>query len=73
MENDYGIPTAPIVSARFADYMERDCQSHGVPLRYTYPPYPVGWVSREVLKGYVQGNDPITGIPITDEIINALT
>jgi hypothetical protein len=73
MENDYDIPTAPVVSARFADYMERDCQSHGVPLRYTYPPYPVGWVSREILKGYIQGNDPVTGIPITEEIINALT
>ncbi len=73
MENDYGIPTAPVVSARFADYMERDCLSHGVPLRYTYPPYPVGWVSREVLKGYVRGNDPVTGIPITEEIIGALT
>jgi hypothetical protein len=73
MENDYDVPTAPIVTARFADYMERDCQSHGVPLRYTYPPYPVGWVPRETLRGYIQGNDPITGAPITEEIINALT
>jgi hypothetical protein len=73
MENDYGVPTAPIVTARFADYMERDCQSHGVPLRYTYPPYPVGWVSRETLHRYVEGNDPVTGIPIMEEIINALT
>jgi hypothetical protein len=73
MENDYDVPTAPIITARFADYMERDCQSHGVPLRYTYPPYPVGWVPRETLRGYIQGNDPITGTPITEEIINALT
>ena len=73
MENDYNVPTAPIVTARFADYMERDCQSHGVPLRYTFPPYPVGWVSRETLHGYVEGNDPITGVPIMEEIINALT
>jgi hypothetical protein len=73
MENDYDVPTAPIVTARFADYMERDCQSHGVPLRYTYPPYPVGWVPRETLRSYIQGNDPITGTPITEEIINALT
>jgi hypothetical protein len=73
MENDYGVPSAPIVTARFADYVERDCQSHGMALRFTYPPYPVGWVSRETLHGYVEGNDPVTGVPIMEEIINALT
>lgn len=73
MENDYGIPTAPIVTARFADYVERDCQSHGMALRFTYPPYPVGWVSRETLHHYVEGDDPVTGAPIMEEIINALT
>ncbi len=42
-------------------------------LRFTYPPYPVGWVSRETLQGYIRGNDPVTGVSITEEIINALT
>jgi hypothetical protein len=73
MENDYGIPSAPIVTARFADYIERDCQSHGMALRVTHPPYPVGWVSRETLKEYIVGNDPVTGISITKEIIDTLT
>jgi hypothetical protein len=73
MENDYGMPTAPIVTARFADYVERDCRSHGMALRFTYPPYPVGWVPRETLKGYIQGNDPVTGVPLVEEIDNALT
>ncbi|MBN2238225.1 MAG: hypothetical protein JW712_00495 [Dehalococcoidales bacterium] len=73
MENDYGVPTAPIVTARFADYVERDCQSHGMALRFTYPPYPVGWVSRETLRGYLAGNDPITGLSITEEIIDAIS
>jgi len=73
MENDYGIPTAPVVTARFADYVERDKLSHGMALRFTYPPYPVGWVPRETLRRYIEGNDPITGIPITQEIDDALT
>ncbi len=42
-------------------------------LRWTFPPYPVGWVSRETLKGYIEGSDPVTGEPIMEEIINALT
>ena len=42
-------------------------------LRFTYPPYPVGWVSRETLQGYIRGNDPVTGAPVIEEIVNALT
>jgi len=42
-------------------------------LRYAYPPYPVGWVSQEVLHGYVEGNDPITGRPLMQEMVDALT
>jgi len=41
-------------------------------LRYAYPPYPVGWVSKEVLRGYVDGNDPITGKPLMQEMVDAL-
>ncbi len=67
------MPTAPITTARFADYVQRDGRSHGMNLRYSFPPYPVGWVSRETLHGYVQGNDPISGVPLMEEVISALT
>lgn len=73
MESDYGIPTAPIVTARFADYVQRDGRSHGMNLRWSFPPYPVGWVSRETLHGYVEGNDPVSGLPLMDEVLFALT
>jgi hypothetical protein len=73
MESDYGVPTAPIVTARFADYVQRDTRSHGMSLRYSFPPYPVGWVSRETLHNYVEGKDPISGVPLMEEIISALT
>lgn len=53
--------------------MERDTESHGMLLRYAYPPYPVGWVSQEVLRGYVEGNDPVTGKPLMQEMVDALT
>jgi len=73
MESDYGVPTAPMVTARFADYVQRDGRSHGMNLRWSFPPYPVGWVSRVTLHGYVEGNDPVSGAPLMDEVIFALT
>jgi len=42
-------------------------------LRWTFPPYPVGFIPKEVLKGYIEGNDPVSGAPLMDEIIYALT
>ncbi len=73
MEGEYGVPTAPIVTARFAEYVLRDGRSHGMNLRWTFPPYPVAWVSRETLREYIQGNDPVTGVPLMTEIVGALT
>jgi hypothetical protein len=42
-------------------------------LRWTFPPYPVGFVPRETLHGYIEGKDPISGAPLMDEILFALT
>jgi hypothetical protein len=42
-------------------------------LRWSFPPYPVGFVSRDVLKGYIRGNDPISSAPLMDEVFFALT
>jgi hypothetical protein len=67
------VPTAPIVTARFADYVQRDGRSHGMNLRWSFPPYPVGFVSREILQNYIKDNDPISGAPLMDEIFFALT
>ncbi len=67
------MPTCAVVTAKFANYVFRDSDSHGMPLRYAYPPYPVGWVSKEVLRGYVDGNDPVTGRPLMQEMVDALT
>ena len=42
-------------------------------LRWSFPPYPVGFVSRETLHGYVEGNDPVSGAPLMEEVLFALT
>jgi hypothetical protein len=73
MEGDFGVPTAPIVTARFAEYVLRDGRSHGMNLRWTFPPYPVAWVPRETLRDYIHGDDPVTGVKLMDEVVDALT
>ena len=66
-------PTAPISSARFAEYVAQDAQNHGMALRFSYAPYPLVGRPREVLRGYVEGNDPTTGKPLMPQIVEALT
>ena len=67
------MPTCAVVTAKFENYVARDSESHGMPLRFAYPPYPVGWMSKEILRGYVEGNDPVTGKPLMREMVDALT
>ncbi len=57
----------------FADYVQRDGRSHGMNLRWTFPPYPVGYIPREVVREYITGKDPVSGAPLLDEIFHALT
>jgi hypothetical protein len=73
MEHEHRVPTATVTTARFTDYVKRDSESHGMKLRWAFPPYPVGFVSRSVLRRYVDGNDPVTGKPLMQEMVDALT
>jgi len=41
--------------------------------RFTFVPHPITGASPEVCRKYLQGNDPITGKPVLQEIIGALT
>ena len=73
MEDEHGVPTAPLVTARFADFVERDARARGNFLRFGHPPYPVVGMSRDVLRQYIEGPDPITSKPLMQEILDALT
>jgi hypothetical protein len=73
LESQYGVPTAPISSARFAEYVEQDAGNHGMRLRFSYAPYPLVGRPRDVLRRYVEGNDPVTGNPLMLQIVDALT
>jgi hypothetical protein len=53
--------------------VEQDAQNHGMRLRFSYAPYPLVGRPREVLRRYVEGDDPVSGRPIMPQIVEALT
>jgi hypothetical protein len=62
-----------MASARFADVVVQAARNHGMILRFSFPPYPLLGRPREVLRRYVEGADPITGKPLMQEVVEALT
>ena len=73
LEQEYGIPTAPISTFEFADFLSQDLRFHGVPLRVIYTPHPVVGMPGSVLRGYIEGKDPATDLTVIDEVVEALT
>ncbi len=61
-----------MASARFAEYAAQDARNNGMNLRFSFPPYPLVGRPREVLRKYVEGNDPVSGKPLMPEVVDAL-
>jgi hypothetical protein len=70
-----GIPTAPCSGENVAKYVTGwdRLYGSGIDLRFVTFPLPTAGVPRYVHEKYVKGNDPLTGKPIMQEIIDALT
>ncbi|HKQ77246.1 MAG TPA: UGSC family (seleno)protein [Blastocatellia bacterium] len=62
-----------MATARFADFLMEELRAHGMPLRFTFTPHPLVGMPLSKLRRYVEGNDPVTGRPIMEEIVAALT
>jgi hypothetical protein len=45
----------------------------GMPSRLVTVPFPISRMPRAVCRDYINGNDPVTGRPIVDELVDALT
>ena len=74
LESEYGIPTASIQTESFAEVVEAVSYAKGMPRqRFVFVPQPVMGKSPSELRAYVDGDDPITGKPVMDEVIEALT
>jgi len=71
LEKTYGIPVAPISTYGFYKVVQDDPRCAVLPFIFT--PHPVIGLSPEALDKYIIGNDPATGKPVIDEIIDVLT
>ncbi len=69
-----GIPTAPVVTAGFPNLTRSFAYKKGMPeLRLTFIPHPFTARPVEVQREYIRGKDPISGKPIIEQIVEALT
>ena len=69
-----GVPTAPVVTSRFEDLVKTVAYKVGMPKeRFIFVPHPVGGKPPSALREYILGKDPITGKPVMEELVEALT
>ena len=69
-----GIPSVPMATKSFADLAKSNASKRGMPhLRACFTPHPVWGKTAEQLMAYVEGNDPVSGKPLMQEIIDGLT
>ena len=74
LETKYGVPTVALHTDKFDRVVASVTRMAGLPeAPRAFVPQPVMGKSREELKAYVYGNDPITGRPVMQEIVTALT
>jgi hypothetical protein len=71
LEQNYGIPVAPISSNTMEGVAKDNPRSAVLPFVYTRQP--VISMAPEVLDKFIVGNDPFTGKPVISEIIDVLT
>ncbi|MBC7235970.1 MAG: hypothetical protein H5T69_09020, partial [Chloroflexi bacterium] len=68
------MPTASIQTEIFEPAIRQVAYAEGMPhQRFVFVPQPVMGKSPAELRAYIEGNDPITGRPVMEEIIEALT
>ncbi len=69
-----GVPTAPVITQRFLELVKTISLKKGMPKqRFTFVPHPVSGRPPELCNQYVRGKDPLSGKPIVDELVAALT
>jgi hypothetical protein len=74
LETKYGVPTVALHTDKFDKVVRSVTKMAGLPdARRAFVPQPVMGKSTAELKAYVYGNDPITGIPVMQEVVAALT
>ncbi|MDB5684853.1 MAG: hypothetical protein JWM75_2551, partial [Sphingomonas bacterium] len=74
LETKYGIPTVAIHTSKFDRVVRSVTRIAGLPDAPTvFVPQPVMGKSAAELRAYVEGADPISGLPVMREVLDALT
>jgi len=74
LETKYGVPAVAIHTEKFVKVVQSVTRMGGLPqLPLVFVPQPVMGKSAEELRAYVEGNDPHTGRPVMQEIVEGLT
>jgi hypothetical protein len=74
LETKYGVPTVAVHTDKFDRVVASVTKMAGLPdAPRAFVPMPVMGKTNEELRGYVNGNDPISGKPVMQEVVAALT
>jgi hypothetical protein len=74
IDHEYGVPTVAVHTSVFQWVVRSVARANGMPhMRQVFVPQPVIGKSPVELHAYVDGNDPITGRPVMQEVIEGLT
>lgn len=74
IDTKYGVPTVALHTDKFVKVVKSVAKVAGLPeAPQVFVPMPVMGKSPAELKAYVDGNDPHTGQPVMEEVIEALT
>src|ERR687896_234249 len=73
LESKYGVPTVAFHTYVFEKVVRSVTRVNGMPrMRFAFVPQPVMGKSPAELRAYVDGNDPISGRPVMQEVIEGL-
>jgi hypothetical protein len=75
LETEYGVPTVSLANENVVSFGigTHFKYSTGRPLRFVGMPYPFTGLSAEMLKTYFDGKDNVSGKPVMQAIVDALT
>src|SRR3712207_8578745 len=74
IDHTYGVPSVAVHTHTFERVVRSVAEVSGMPhMRQVFVSMPVMGKSPRELRAYVDGNDPITGRPVMQEVIEGLT
>src|ERR687891_203273 len=74
IDHQYGVPTVAFHTHTFVRVVRSVVDVSGMPhMRQVFVPMPIMGKTPQQLRAYIDGNDPITGRPVMQEVIEGLT